>query len=826
MEEKFDWHPKDTITQKSPDTPKAPSTARSIELTELQEKVFIDRYALRGKDNELLENAPEEMWRRVANVVSSIEQTTEKRKEWEEKFYQALHGFKFVPAGRILKGAGANASLTYYNCFVIPSPEDSRGGIFDSVKLMIEILSRGGGVGVNLSSLRPRGSYVKGVNGTASGAVSFGGLYSYATGLIIQGGSRRGALMLMLNDDHPDIEEFITIKQKMEKVTSANLSVCVSDRFMKAVEEDADWDLKYAGKVYKTIKAKKIWDIICESAWKSGEPGVVFMERYNKMSNTWYFEDIVSVNPCGEQGLPPWGVCNLGSLNLNSMVGEDGAFQFESLKKTIQSALRFLDNVVDVTEYHFEENKKAQKIVRRTGLGTLGLADALIKMGIRYGSKEALEFTEKIYTFIRDEAYRTSIELAKEKGPFPRFVKDKYLQGEFIQKLPSDIQKAIGDYGIRNAVVLTQAPTGTTSLLAGTSSGIEPVYDFAFKRKDRMGEHMVYHPLYQKHLDEHGEENIPDHFVTAKELTPEEHVEMQATVQQYTDSSISKTVNAPNHHTVDDVKTLYMKAYKLGCKGVTYYRDGSRDESVLESIDRKKGKKEKNSQEEQAGQQQLPDISGKFIGPSLSGQIVPRPRPEVVEGTTYKVSTTFGDMFVTINSDQEGIIEVLAQLSRSTDPLNNYTQVMSRLITLALRYGIDAEEVKKSITGVGGSLSEYVRRKAIPSCPDALADIIEQHLEQKHKSQDQKIYADNSVGAAVLSTKKTEKPTTMKQKPEEKIDAKKRKLNAILTGKSEFTGSSSSQMPKGSLCPTCGAELERGEGCMKCHSCGYGLCSV
>lgn len=807
MVEKFDWHPKDSSSQQS-----------QVELTELQKKVFIDRYALRGKDNEQLEKSPEEMWERVSKVLASVEKTPEKQKEWQSKFYDILYGFQFVPAGRILKGAGANASLTYYNCFVIPSPEDSRGGILDSVKLMVEILSRGGGVGVNLSSLRPRGAYVKGVNGTASGAVSFGGLYSYATGLIIQGGSRRGALMLMLNDDHPDIEEFVTIKRKMGQHTNANLSVCISDRFMEAVEKDQGWDLKFAGKVYRTIKARALWDSICESAWLSGEPGIVFMERYNKQSNTWYFEDIVSVNPCGEQGLPSWGVCNLGSVNLNTMVDESGVFDFDRLREVVRTAIRFMDNVVDVTEYHFDENRKAQKIVRRVGLGTLGLGDALIKMGLRYGSDDAVKFCEKVYAFIRDEAYRMSIDIAKEKGPFPRFVKEKYLQGEFIQKLPVDLQKAIGDFGIRNGVLLTQAPTGTTSLLAGTSSGIEPVYDFAFKRKDRMGEHTVYHPMYQKFVEEHPNEKLPGHFVTAKELTPLDHVMMQAVIQKYTDSSISKTVNAPNEHTNEAVRELYMKAYKLGCKGITYYRDGSRDESVLESLDRK-GAKEKEARapegkNAEAGQQQIPDISGRSANGALAGQIVPRPRPEVVEGKTYRVSTTFGEMFVTVNGDQQGVFEVLAQMNRSTDPLNDYTQVLSRLISLALRYGIDPEEVKKNITGVGGSLSEYVRRKAIPSCPDALADILDRHLESGRAQEEKKLYAENSVGAAVLATA-----------PQNDSFEKKQRLNVMMTGQSDLTGS---LMAKSIAlkCPTCGSNLERAEGCMKCHGCGYGLCGT
>lgn len=834
MSGRFDWQPQQAENREA------------VKLTEMQEKVFIDRYALRGTENELLENRPEEMWERVSKVIAAAEETPEKRAEWQAKFYDALHDFNFVPAGRILKGAGANASLTFYNCFVIPSPEDSRAGIFDNVKLMIEVLSRGGGVGVNLSSLRPRGSYVKGVNGTASGAVSFGGLYSYATGLIEQGGSRRGALMLMLNDDHPDIEEFITVKREMGLVTNANLSVCVSDRLMKAVEENGDWELKWGGKVHKTIKARELWDLICESAWESGEPGVIFMERYNKVSNTWYFEDIISVNPCGEQGLPEWGVCNLGAVNVYKMVQSDGTFNFDRLKEVVHSAVRFLDNVVDSTDYHFEENERAQRIVRRTGLGTMGLGDTLIKMKLRYGSDEAKQFTEKLYAFIRDEAYRASVENAKEKGPFPQFVKEKYLQGEFIKQLPADIQKSIGDYGIRNGVILTQAPTGTTSLLAGTSSGIEPVYDFAFKRKDNIGEHYIYHHLYEDYILKNGKENVPDYFVTAKELSPEDHVEMQAIIQKYTDSSISKTVNAPNSHTVDDVQNLYMKAYKLGCKGIAYYRDGSRDKAVLESVNKEQVVKEKK---EQVGQQALPDIAGKFDD-TMGQRIVPRERPEMVQGTTYKTPTIFGDMFVTINSDDHGIVEVLAQLSRSADPLNNYTQVLSRLISLSLSFGIEPHEVRKAITGSGGTFSNYLQTKAMPSCPDALAEVIDRHLEAGD-SQTDAIYAKNSVGAAVLSSavqdNAAHKKSVLNQAMQGVVDLTKggdavvdstedeeemmttstptlEKAAAPVVGLKE-TNEKPMQV-QAPTCPTCKTELELAEGCMKCHGCGYGLCGM
>ena len=401
--------------------------------------------------------------------------------------------------------------------------------------------------------------------------------------------------MLMLDDNHPDIEEFITAKainpltSKPDRLEHANISVAISDPFMEAVKRDADWELTWGGKVYSTVKARYLWDLICEMAWKSADPGLVFMDRVNKMTPAWYFETQRCVNPCGEQSLPPWGVCNLGAINLAAFV-RGGAFDYPALAQASREAMRFLDNVVDYTHYFIPENEQAQKYgARRTGLGTMGLADTLIMLEVAYGSPESVAVVDRIFSTIRDAAYEASAEIAAEKGPFPKFDAEKHLAGAFVQALPDPIKDKIRAQGLRNAVLLTQAPTGTTSLLAGVSSGIEPVYDFAMKRVDRIGEHIMYHPLLQEWMAAHPGEERPAYFVGAKDLTPEEHVVVQAEAQKYTDASISKTINGPNHNTVDDVKRLYMLAYDLGCKGVTYYRDGSRD-AVLTSVETKPAK--------------------------------------------------------------------------------------------------------------------------------------------------------------------------------------------------------------------------------------------
>ena len=781
------------------------------ELQGLSLKVFNDRYALKDGEGKQTERAPEEMWSRVARAIAEKEKTDEARAIWEEKFYSALQDFKFVPGGRILSGAGTGAQLTFYNCFVIPSPEDSRGGILDNVKLMVEIMSRGGGVGVNLSTLRPKGSYVRGVNGTASGSVSFGGLYSYATGLIIQGGSRRGALMLMLNDDHPDIEDFITVKRTMGLITNANLSVCVSDALMEAVKEDRDWELKWGGKVYRTLKARELWDKICESAWSSGEPGVVFIDRYNQQSNTWYYEKIICVNPCGEQGLSAWGVCNLGAVNL-AKFERDGRVDYLALRETVRTAIRFLDNVIEATQYIFEENRTAQMQTRRVGLGTMGLADLLIKMKIRYGNREALDFCENLYKFIRDEAYVASVEIAKEKGAFPRFEVEKYLDGQFIKHLPENLREAIRIYGIRNAVLLTQAPTGTTGILAEASSGIEPIYDFVLTRKDRLGEHEVYHLLYEEFKTKYPNEKLPEYFVTAKQLSPEEHIRMQAIIQKYVDSSISKTINAPETHTATQVKDLYMLAYDLGCKGVTYFRDGSRDDAVLKSKEEKKAPPAEIVTETKQEEAHLPP-------PYV---FVPKPRPDVTSGSTYKVKTGYGTLFVTVNNDEEGKpFEVFATIGKTGGFFAAKSEAICRLISLGLRSSIPAETIIDQIKGIRGPMPSWGKYGQILSIPDAIAHVMLEHI-QKPQAKLNLEFNDGKLGAEM-------RPESLQGASVEPLAAAeiagiKIPERDYVVAEAPAKRASIADIGHAPECPECGGILAFKESCMLCPVCGYSKC--
>ena len=818
--------------------------------------------------------------------------------------------------------------------------EDSRDAIVAGAAEVAERLYRGEGAVVDFSPLRPKGAYIKTVNGTSSGPVAwmylidavaqlddgasagekgviwFGEIASAITGKTIQqGGSRRGALMLMLDDDHPDIEEFIKAKRidpmtnRPVMIEHANMSVCASDAFMAAVKADLPWDLKWQGTVVRTVRARHLWDLICTAAWTTAEPGLVFMERYQKRSNTYYFENIRCVNPCvvgsttvltrkgpvaikdlvgqedvyvlspsdsgatyrrvehvfatgvkpvfkletsdgrllrltadhrlltddgwieaqhltaahalhafsedrgyyrtslaafeadgeelvydltepeqhlfvadgivahncGEQGLPPGGVCNLGALNLERYVDGAGTLLENDLARDAAYATRFLDDVIDATPYFSDLHIAMQRDgTRRTGLGTMGLADALIKMEVAYGSPESKEAIDRIYRIIRDSSYRASVELAREKGSFGKFDRDKYLQGWFIKRLPEDVRDGIAEHGIRNGVLLTQAPTGTTSLLAGVSSGIEPVFDFAMKRVDRTGEHILYHPLYEAWRDDHPGEERPDFFVGAKDLTPEEHVVVQAKVQEYTDSSISKTANAPHDHTVEEVKRLYIQAYDLGCKGVTYYRDGSRD-AVLTSVAEspKKAKKAGMTPDDGAAGPAVappvleaeaqpvdvptlavadsvpapvapvaapaPPVAATATGPDLPGWVMDgtlKRRPAEMGGFTRNVAAPEGKVNITINSDGDGPLELFINVGRAGSDVAALAEALGRLVSLQLRLPSTMSQEERlrqaanQLKGIGGSRSIGFGVNRVLSLPDAVAQAIYRHLEE------------------------------------------------------------------------------------------------
>jgi ribonucleoside-diphosphate reductase alpha chain len=807
-----------------------------VQLDGIRQKVFLDRYALKDEKGDLIEHTPEEMWARVAKGIAATEKKKD-RPKWEKAFYDVMQDFKFVPGGRILSGAGTGYQVTYFNCFVIPSPKDSRHGILESLGQLVEIQARSGGVGLNLSSLRPKGARVKKVNGTSSGPVNWATLFSVATHDIVQqGGSRRGATMLMLWDWHPDIEEFITVKQDLTKINGANLSVCVSDSFMEAVKKDGDWDLLYPdlddthydeewdGDIiewkkkgyktvtYKTIKARELWNLICDAAWRSAEPGLHFLERSNTRSNTWYFEKLIATNPCGEQPLSGWAVCNLGAMNLAAYVKDAdlsqdraGWFDYEAFGRDTKVAMRLLDNVIDQTYYFYKQNEQVAKDIRRTGLGIMGLADALIKMKIAYGSDESMPVIRKIFETLRDNAYEASSDIAKEKGSFPKFVTEKYLEGYHIKALPKNIRKKIAEQGMRNAVLLTIAPTGTTSLVSGVSSGVEPVYEFTFKRKWRGGEEIMYHPLFEEWVVTHKDEDKAPYFVSANDLTPLEHVRVQAVAQEFIDSSISKTVNAPNAHTIEDVKNLYMMAYDMNLKGVTYMRDGSRA-GVLERIEEKKEEKPK---EEVVTIPATPRIQ----------------RPVMLTGTTYKADTPSGKMYVTVNHDHMNQpFEVFINNGKSGSDVMAMADALGRMISFVLRIHSPVpqrdrmREIVSELTGIGGARSVGFGENKVRSLPDAVAKLLARHYDFR---------VNGVVQDKVTLPEPEEQPAT------ESVN---------LTNGNGHAGAGQMQMlslhvdaqvaspaaPSTSLfdiCPECGsATLAYEEGCQKCYSCGHSEC--
>jgi ribonucleoside-diphosphate reductase alpha chain len=632
---------------------------------ETQRGYFIDRYALRGEDNQPVENEPEQMWRRVAKAISENEQE-------EESFYDVLSRGVFWPGGRILAGAGAESEKTLNNCFVIPvetkarrknrsnreyedsfgsdpfgeyvqqwdavdSGSDSREAIFDTIATMVDIMSMGGGVGIIWSVLRPSGSYLTRISGTSSGPIGWMDVASKAVGEVIQGGSRRGAAMFMLDDWHPDILNFIAAKKDLARITNANISVAISDSFMEAVKQDGPWDLVfpdtkeqaydtewdgdirewkdkgYRVKVFATVQARDIWRVIAESAWDNGEPGLVFLERYNNESTGKSIEKIIAVNPCGEQGLGAYSVCNLGSMNLDAYVKDDiqveaagGIASYSSapwfdllaFEKDVAVAVAFLDNVVDKTHYPTEETRTQQKRLRRIGLGVMGLADALVRLGLRYGSPEAVRFTLDTFEVMRDVAIETSIDLAKKKSPAEAWDESMW-DRPFLAAFRAVSMLGSKRPPMRNVFLLTQAPTGTTSLVAGVNSGIEPYFSFSTWREDRTGGRMVgakgitdfmesERRSYARQTGGHPDdlpttEGDYDCIVKASDVTVEEHIAMQAAVQKYIDSSVSKTINAPNSHTVEDVEKAYMLAYDSGLKGIAYFRDGCGRAQVLYS---------------------------------------------------------------------------------------------------------------------------------------------------------------------------------------------------------------------------------------------------
>lgn len=777
-----------------------------MKLTENAIKVLEKRYLARDEKGNLCET-PEDMFRRVAKTVASADKgrlSEKELKDMEDEFYDMMTNLEFLPNSPTLMNAGRPLGQLSA-CFVLPV-EDTMEGIFDSVKNAALIHKSGGGTGFSFSRLRPKGSSVRSTGGVASGPVSFMKVFNAATEAVKQGGTRRGANMGILRVDHPDILEFITCKQNNADITNFNISVAITEAFMKAVEENADYDLidPRTGKKAGSLNAREVFDLMVRMAWKNGEPGIIFLDRINRDNVVPELGEIESTNPCGEQPLLPYESCNLGSINLSLMVkkGEHGRMEvdYDKLGRTVRKAVHFLDNVIDVNKYPLPEIERMTKGTRKIGLGVMGWADMLLLLGIRYDSEEAEKLAEEVMGFIRSEARKRSQELAEEKGVFPFYDKSIYKEAGIK---------------IRNATTTTIAPTGTLSLIAGTSSGIEPLFAITYIKYVMDGTELVeVNPIFRAACKEAGLyseqlmreiaqkgslrdiEGIPQHmkelFVTAHDISPEWHVRMQAAFQKYTDNAVSKTVNLRHDATLEDVADVFHHAYRTGCKGVTIYRDGSREGQVL-NIGSVKGKENAaKTAQEAAGESQENDQQPR--------RLLPRPRPEITTGFTEKVKIGCGNLYITVNYDDKGICEVFTNTGRAGG-CPSQSEATARLVSIALRAGIDERAIVEQLKGIRCPSTIRQRGLKVLSCPDAIGRLIERVM--NHRNGNGNVYNEAPKAQVVIP-----RPTARLNHDTLEEEAAETEAGGTEHGK----------------CPECGGAVEHEGGCMICRNCGYSKC--
>ncbi|HIB04562.1 MAG TPA: adenosylcobalamin-dependent ribonucleoside-diphosphate reductase [Candidatus Marinimicrobia bacterium] len=672
------------------------------------------------------EKHPYELWIRQAIALASVEKTKAMRKDWEKKFFSILEDFKFVPGGRIMHGAGReDITTTLNNCYVVAVSDDSIKAIYDTIINEALTYKYGGGCGHDLSVLRPAGKAINGTGGESCGPTGFMNLFSENTNTIAQHG-RRGANIQTLRVDHPDIEKFISIKTgDIDMVKYSNISVLLTHDFMEAVKEDNDFDLTYNGEVYKTIKAADLWNDIISHAHTSAEPGLLFWDTMKDYHNAEYCSPLVSTNPCAEQPLPDGGCCNLGAVNLERFVDEKGNFMIEQFKDTVGIATRFLDNVVDynVDRHALEDQKENAMNDRRIGLGILGLGDMLVRMGIKYDSEDALQTIDQIMQIFRDTTYETSSELAIEKGQYPHFDWVGYSKSKFVKNLPKTLQNKIKKNGIRNCTLTTVAPTGSGAIVARVTSGVEPIFATSYKRRvkenDGYGksfkEYKVFHPIIGKLFG--SDDNLPDHVVTAHHIDPYFRVRMQGIIQQYIDSSISSTVNLPEEITVETVADIYMTAYEAGLKGITVYREGSR-EGILVS-DQK--------------DETLTTAAMAVEGATTLVEKSPRVRPSQTAGVTRRIRTGEGTLYITINEDKNGLCEVFTTIGKAGGNAAAQSEAISRLISLSLRSGLDPHAIVRQLKGISGPNPTWEDGRLILSTPDAIGKALDDYLMEQDK---------------------------------------------------------------------------------------------
>jgi ribonucleoside-diphosphate reductase alpha chain len=720
----------------------------ALQLSENALVVLQKRYLKKNEKNEIVET-PEQLFRRVAGAIAAPDASLEgpeKVRETEEKFYRLMASMDFVPNSPTLMNAGRRLGQLSA-CFVLPV-EDSIESIFEAIKHAAMIHKSGGGTGFSFSRIRPESDKVMSTQGVASGPVSFMTVFDTATETIKQGGTRRGANMGILRVDHPDIERFISCKVNNDRLTNFNISVAITDAFMKAAEQGTDYDLvsPRTGERVASLEGQSVFDQIVQSAWRNGEPGVVFLDVINRDNPTPHVGMIESTNPCGEQPLLPYESCNLGSINLSHMF-RDGKIDYDHLKAVVWDVVHFLDNVIEANKYPLPKIEELTRGNRKIGLGVMGFADLLILLGIPYNSEEAVQTADEVMSFIQKESKAASAFLGEKRGNFINY------SGSVLDKPHTPF--------MRNATTTTIAPTGTISIIAGCSSGIEPLFAISFVRKVLDGQELLeVHPVFQKvakdrdfyseslmkRIAERGSikdfmeipEDVRSAFVVSHDVSPEWHIRIQAAFQKHTDNAVSKTINFPNSATAEDVREAYLMAYKLGCKGLTIYRDGSREVQVL-NIQRRP---------------QYP-------------QVEPRPRPDKTTGITERINTGCGKLYVTVNSDEYGFCEVFAQMGKAGGCAYSQIEATSRLISLALRSGVKLDAIIRQLMGIRCPSPVWRNGEQVVSCSDAIAKVLNYHSEMN------------------------------------------------ITSISDEMGA----------CPDCGAAVEHEGGCIVCRSCGFSRCS-
>ena len=745
--------------------------------------VLRNRYLRKNEEGTPIEE-PWEMFWRVAQDVASASKLYDPGADLEAEardFYRLMARLEFLPNSPTLMNAGRELQQLSA-CFVLPI-EDSMQSIFETIKNTALIHQSGGGTGFSFSRLRPKGDIVKTTGGIASGPISFMKVFNAATEAVKQGGTRRGANMAILRVDHPDIVEFITAKRDTSVLTNFNISVGLTEDFMRAVEADAEYDLvnPRTKKVVERVAARKIFDLIVEGAWGTGEPGMVFLDRLNAGNPTPELGMIESTNPCGEQPLLPYEACNLGSINLSRFVapGAPPEIDYERLGEVVRTAVRFLDNVIDVNEYPLEEIKRQARGNRKIGLGVMGFADMLVHLGIPYSSDAALEVAGRVMRFLHERGRDASVEIARERGVFPNFE-----HSVFAEAGPR----------LRNATVTTIAPTGTLSIIAGCSSGIEPLFAVVFTRRILDGKELLeIHPLFEQvarasgfyspvlmeeiggHKSLADVEGLPEEarrlFVTAYDVSPECHIRMQAEFQKHTDNAVSKTVNFRNEATKDDIRRVYRLAYELGCKGVTVYRDGSREFQVLTT-----------------GSASPATVREEVSLTPRAASISPRSRPVLTRGSTERVTTGCGKLYITINEDEEGLCEVFTTIGKSGGCTASQSEATARMISLSLRSGVDPGSIVEELKGIRCPMPSWDRGSVTLSCADAVGKAIERYLSSNGRSKASHGDGDNPHPQSL----------------------------------SEGSLASAGYNPE---CPDCGTILEIAEGCVVCRACGYSRCT-